>query len=151
MPPSCAPRHDRQSWRFVAHAALSAEPPVLWPVAEQAHGAIERARRHGRIVAVYEPSAPRADLLPSPRDTSLDLGPLLPTGSALWAYYGSLTTPPCREIVTFYLAQRPLPVSRSEIDSFTARVGLRSTARPVQRRDQSVVREIPATGTPVGG
>ena len=84
-------------------------------------------------------------------DVTLDLRPLIPAGSPLWTYEGSLTVPTCDQNVTFYLAQRPLPVSQSDLDSFRARVGLPSTARPAQPRNGREVHETPAPTVSDGG
>jgi carbonic anhydrase len=74
----------------------------------------------------------------------LDLRPLLSAGSPLLTYEGSLTVPPCDENVTFYIARKALPVSQAELDGFTTRVGVPSTARPLQPRNGREVHETPA-------
>ncbi|MBB5755056.1 carbonic anhydrase [Prosthecomicrobium pneumaticum] len=45
---------------------------------------------------------------------------LLPASRGYWAYEGSLTTPPCSEIVDWMVAQEPIEVAQADIDKFTA-------------------------------
>src|SRR5262249_15489715 len=72
----------------------------------------------------------------------LDLDPLLPKRSAFFAYDGSLTTPKCDEIVTFYIAEQPVRVSRSELGRFVDLVGVGSTARKPQALGGRKIRYI---------
>lgn len=53
---------------------------------------------------------------------------LLPTSLKYWAYEGSLTTPPCSEIVGWMIAQDPIEVDAADIDRFTALYSM--NARP---------------------
>jgi carbonic anhydrase len=99
----------------------------------------------GAILDAFGPSQPdKVCSREAPEGTALDLGPLIPKKTALWAYEGSLTVPACSQIVTFYLAQQPVLVSPAEVRSFVDRVGSKSTARPVQPRNHNVVRDIKA-------
>jgi carbonic anhydrase len=45
---------------------------------------------------------------------------LLPQGLEYWTYEGSLTTPPCSEIVTWMVAREPIKVESASISAFTA-------------------------------
>jgi carbonic anhydrase len=54
---------------------------------------------------------------------------LLPQGLEYWTYEGSLTTPPCSEIVTWLVAREPLKVEQVSIQAFTSIYS--SNARPV--------------------
>ena len=54
---------------------------------------------------------------------------LLPQGLEYWTYEGSLTTPPCSEIVTWMVAREPLKVEQVSIQAFTSIYS--SNARPV--------------------
>jgi carbonic anhydrase len=54
---------------------------------------------------------------------------LLPPGLEYWTYEGSLTTPPCSEIVTWLVAREPLKVEQVSIQAFTSIYS--SNARPV--------------------
>jgi len=39
-------------------------------------------------------------------------------GNRIYSYKGSLTTPPCEEIVTWILLEEPIKVSRNSLDDF---------------------------------
>ncbi|MBW4470449.1 MAG: carbonic anhydrase family protein [Stenomitos rutilans HA7619-LM2] len=55
---------------------------------------------------------------------------LLPAGREAYEYFGSLTTPPCSEIVNWVVFHDPIEVSQAQIDQFTRIFPL--NARPVQ-------------------
>ncbi len=57
---------------------------------------------------------------------------LFPARSAYFHYSGSLTTPPCTEDVTWFVAEEPTHLSRGQIATFTAVYDHNS--RPVQPR-----------------
>ena len=73
------------------------------------------------------------------RNTQIDPTGLLPEGDATFRYFGSLTTPPCSEIVTWIVFQTPLAVSREQIERFT--MIFASNARPVQPQHRRIVLE----------
>lgn len=50
----------------------------------------------------------------------LDLSSLLPSGDSAWRYKGSLTTPPCSEIVTWHVMQGSVTASAEQIAAFNA-------------------------------
>lgn len=54
---------------------------------------------------------------------------LLPSSLHYWTYEGSLTTPPCSEIVTWLVVSQPLTVSAEDIKRFTSIYS--ANARPV--------------------
>jgi carbonic anhydrase len=54
---------------------------------------------------------------------------LLPTSLAYWSYEGSLTTPPCSEIVDWMVARQPVEVAAADIAKFAALFPM--NARPV--------------------
>jgi carbonic anhydrase len=58
------------------------------------------------------------------------LASLLPTTREAYEYSGSLTTPPCSEIVTWVMFPHPIEVSQSQINQFKQIFPL--NARPVQ-------------------
>ena len=57
---------------------------------------------------------------PQPMDTSLSLASLLPDERGFYTYQGSLTTPPCSEIVRWLLLDTPVELSAEQIDVFAA-------------------------------
>lgn len=59
----------------------------------------------------------------------VDPAGLLPATLDYWAYEGSLTTPPCSEIVDWMVAKEPLEVTAADIEKFTALYAMNS--RPV--------------------
>lgn len=68
------------------------------------------------------------------RDTTIDASQLLPARfDRLYRYDGSLTTPPCRESVTWLLCADPITVSIAQVDRFTQAIP--ANARPVQARN----------------
>lgn len=60
---------------------------------------------------------------------SVDPSGLLPDDLAYWTYEGSLTTPPCSEIVDWMVVRAPKAVAAEDIDRFTAIYS--GNARPV--------------------
>ena len=85
----------------------------------ESHPAIERI--WGAIPGSGEPSA----TLPE-----LDPRTLLPEGSGYFRYAGSLTTPPCSEMVSWVVMTEPISVSPAHADAFAARHPM--NARPTQ-------------------
>lgn len=58
----------------------------------------------------------------------VDPSGLLPSSLSYWAYEGSLTTPPCSEIVDWMVAMNPIEVDPADIKKFTALYSM--NARP---------------------
>lgn len=63
-------------------------------------------------------------------DLSLDLTALLPPARTFYTYQGSLTTPPCSEIVRWLLLDTPVELSAEQIAAYTSIYA--NNARPVQ-------------------
>lgn len=73
-------------------------------------------------------------------DLTINALQLLPENSKLYyRYQGSLTTPPCSEIVTWLVLKQPVEISRSQIASFLNAIG--NNARPVQALNQRTLSE----------
>lgn len=50
---------------------------------------------------------------------SLNLGSLLPEDLSYYYYSGSLTTPPCSEVVSWYVLKSPIEASNEQIEEFS--------------------------------
>ena len=61
---------------------------------------------------------------------ALDPGTLLPEGRGYFRYQGSLTTPPCSEVVSWVVMTESISVSQVQVDAFAALYPM--NARPVQ-------------------
>ena len=85
----------------------------------ESHSAIESI--WGAIPGSGEPSA----ILPE-----LDPRTLLPEEAGYFRYAGSLTTPPCSEVVSWVVMTEPISVSPAQAEAFAARHPM--NARPVQ-------------------
>ncbi len=64
-------------------------------------------------------------------DDSIDLSLLLPKDKGYYHYNGSLTTPPCSEVVNWYILKEPVSASKEQIDKFSKI--LHNNYRPVQQ------------------
>jgi len=62
---------------------------------------------------------------------------LLPSGRDYYRYEGSLTTPPCSEVVHWLLLRTPIEVAQKDIDAFAKVYAM--NARPVQKMDRRFV------------
>lgn len=62
--------------------------------------------------------------------SQVDIAQLLPSDRKMFRYFGSLTTPPCSEIVKWVVFQEPIQVSATQIAQFKKIFPL--NARPVQ-------------------
>jgi len=62
--------------------------------------------------------------------TTLNIGELFPENKDYYHYSGSLTTPPCSEVVSWYVMQNSVTASAAQISSFQAI--LKDNFRPVQ-------------------
>ncbi len=60
----------------------------------------------------------------------IDLAKLLPENKSYYYYNGSLTTPPCTEVVNWYVLKNPIEASREQLDKFSNI--LNNNYRPVQ-------------------
>ena len=69
---------------------------------------------------------------PEARGDALSLATLLPQSRTFYTYQGSLTTPPCSEIVRWLLLDTPIELSAAQIEAFAAIH--QGNARPVLPR-----------------
>jgi carbonic anhydrase len=75
------------------------------------------------------------------REARLDPRGLLPKTRARYRYEGSLTTPPCSEVVDWQVLATPVTVAAADIERFHAIIG--DNARPVQPRGRRFVLKVP--------
>ena len=73
--------------------------------------------------------------------TGFDPSALLPEVRSYSRYAGSLTTPPCSEIVSWVVMTESIPVSEAQVQAFAALYPM--NARPVQALNGRVVRSMP--------
>lgn len=72
-------------------------------------------------------------------DLKINANRLLPKNAAYYTYPGSLTTPPCSEIVNWFVLKTPIQVSKAQIDKFASI--FKKSARPIQPLHGRVVKE----------
>ncbi len=62
--------------------------------------------------------------------STVEIASILPANRSVYRYFGSLTTPPCSEIVRWVVFEEPIEVSSAQIEQFVEIFPL--NARPVQ-------------------
>ncbi len=84
---------------------------------------------HPTLAAIWDLMPP---LPGSARDAAAAISPihLLPADPTTWRYAGSLTTPPCSEVVSWAVFRQPVTASPQQLQSFAALFP--NNARPVQ-------------------
>lgn len=89
---------------------------------------IEEGAANGEIAKLWEvvPAAVGA----APAKADVDFAKLLPTGGKFYRYAGSLTTPPCSEIVEWIVFADPITASKEQVAAFAKLYPINS--RPVQ-------------------
>ena len=70
-------------------------------------------------------------------DATIDPNALLPARRSYYRYPGSLTTPPCAEIVEWLLLTEPVQVAPADVASFAKLYPM--NARPVQKDNRRYV------------
>jgi carbonic anhydrase len=86
---------------------------------------------------VYAPifaDLPPEKSTPQPTDITINLNDLLPEERTFLTYQGSLTTPPCSEIVRWLILGTPLSLSSAQVEAFGAIFPM--NARPTQDQNQ---------------
>lgn len=73
-------------------------------------------------------------------NVKIPIASLLPAEREAYEYFGSLTTPPCSEVVNWVVFLNPIEVSQSQIDQFTQIFSL--NARPVQSLNHRFVLDV---------
>jgi carbonic anhydrase len=89
------------------------------------------------VFAKIAATMPKAAGEPVKSDPGIDPNGLLPSGRGYYAYEGSLTTPPCSEIVNWMLLTDPIEVGEADVDAFAKLFPM--NARPAQKLDRRFV------------
>jgi len=74
---------------------------------------------------------------PVKADPKIDPHALIPSERGYYVYAGSLTTPPCSEVVSWLLLREAITVARADIDAFAKLFPM--NARPVQKHNRRFV------------
>ena len=83
---------------------------------------------------------PHGDRIEEVSDLIINASNLLPENiDRYYCYQGSLTTPPCSEIVTWLVLKQPVEISKLQIDRFLEIIG--NNARPVQPLNNRILSE----------
>ena len=69
--------------------------------------------------------------------SQVDITKLLPSDRGMFRYFGSLTTPPCSEIVKWVVFKKPIPVSAAQVAKFKGIFPL--NARPIQPLERQFI------------
>jgi carbonic anhydrase len=72
-------------------------------------------------------------------DVNIDPNELLPKNRGYYTYLGSLTTPPCTEVVTWYILKSPTQLSAQQVEAFKKYYS--NNVRPVQPLDGRTIRQ----------
>ena len=90
------------------------------------------------IESIWQQMAPFASQTDRVSNLTINALQLLPTNSKrYYRYQGSLTTPPCSEVVTWLVLKQPISISKSQLSSFNEVIG--NNARPVQALNQRIL------------
>jgi carbonic anhydrase len=92
-------------------------------------GVFMKAGRKNPAFAAIMQAAPKSEGEKG-LDKPLDPRQLLPASRSLYRYQGSLTTPPCSEVVNWNVYEQPIEVAGEDIEAFKAIFP--TNARPVQ-------------------
>jgi carbonic anhydrase len=72
-------------------------------------------------------------------NVNIDPNELLPKNRGYYTYLGSLTTPPCTEIVTWYVLKSATQLSAEQVETFKKYYS--NNVRPVQPLDGRTIRQ----------
>ena len=89
---------------------------------------MEAGHAHPAIQAIWD-AIPGVDEAPAPL-AGVDPNAFLPEGRGYFRYAGSLTTPPCSEVVSWVVMTEAIAASQAQVDAFAALYPM--NARPVQ-------------------
>jgi len=96
---------------------------------------IEEGKANPEIAALWEVAPQQSG--EAPAKASVDFAKLVPSASKFYRYAGSLTTPPCSEIVQWVVFEEPITVSKEQIEAFAKLYP--DNARPVQALNERTI------------
>jgi carbonic anhydrase len=91
---------------------------------------MEIGRENQALLPVWKAMPTQAGAEQVVSGVTLDLHQIVPFNHAGYRYFGSLTTPPCSEIVRWIVLQQPIAISQAQADQFANLFP--HNARPVQ-------------------
>jgi len=91
---------------------------------------IQEGEANDNYASIFDNLPNEVSEAPDTATLSIDLESLLPVDSQFTTYNGSLTTPPCSEIVRWLVMNDPITLSAEQIDAFAAIYA--ANARPAQ-------------------
>ncbi|QBR72214.1 carbonate dehydratase [Beijerinckiaceae bacterium] len=100
-------------------------------------GVMMTAGKPNPVFAKVAATMPAAEGPPVKADPGIDPNGLLPPNLGYYRYSGSLTTPPCDEIVDWMLLTDPIEVAEADIAAFARLYPM--NARPAQRLERRFV------------
>jgi carbonic anhydrase len=100
-------------------------------------GVLMAAGRPNRAFSRIVAAMPQAEGPPVKLESHIDPHALLPERHGYYRYSGSLTTPPCSEVVQWLVMATPIHVAEADIASFARLYPM--NARPVQKLDRRYV------------
>jgi carbonic anhydrase len=104
-------------------------------------GVMLEAGKRNPVFAKIVATMPAVEGAPVEAARGIDPKGLLPSNRGYYFYSGSLTTPPCSEIVDWMVLSRPIKVAMADIDTFAKLYP--ANARPVQKLERRLVLRSP--------
>jgi carbonic anhydrase len=91
---------------------------------------LEKGEDNALVNTLWKDLPKEKEKIESYKDVQIDAHGLLPPDRGYYTFFGSLTTPPCSEDVTWLVLKHPVSVSAAEIEQFSKLY--RNDARPTQ-------------------
>jgi carbonic anhydrase len=111
-------------------------------------GALMKAGASNPVFKTIAATMPQEKGKPVKADPAIDPNGLLPAGRNYFRYAGSLTTPPCKETVAWFVLTDPLEVAESDIAAFAKLYP--DNARPAQKLNRRFLLRTIGLPTPAG-
>lgn len=130
----------RPSEHLIAGKSFPMEVHFVHQAASGALGVIGVMMATGRSNAVFKTIAATMPKSAGPAvkaDAKIDPNALLPARRGYYSYAGSLTTPPCSEVVSWMVLTDPIQVAAADVDAFAKLYPM--NARPAQKPNRRYV------------